>query len=103
MSPSELVTGLLSSPSELVMSRSELVKRANPHRVGPDLMTSQQSLADLIEQTGHALTANELAAILGMSHQTIFRLAKAGRMPSFRIGTCVRFDPFTVARWLRQQ
>jgi hypothetical protein len=28
--------------------------------------------------------------------------AKAGRIPSFRIGTCVRFDPKTVGNWLRE-
>lgn len=66
-----------------------------------DIMSPQKSLADLIEKTGHALTANEIAAILGLSHQTVFRMAKAGRIPCFRIGTCVRFDPFTVAAWLR--
>jgi len=29
--------------------------------------------------------------------------AKAGRIPSFRIGTCVRFEPKTLADWLRRQ
>lgn len=53
--------------------------------------------------TGHALTANELANILAVSHVTIFKHAKAGRIPSFHIGTCVRFDPRTVADWLRNQ
>jgi len=52
---------------------------------------------------GHALTANELADILAVSHATIFKQAKAGRIPSFRIGTCVRFDPKTTADWLRKQ
>lgn len=66
-------------------------------------MTPHHSLADQIEKTGHALTAPELANVLGVSHVTIFKQAKAGRIPSFRIGTCVRFDPFTVAQWLRKQ
>jgi excisionase family DNA binding protein len=66
-------------------------------------MTSNPTLADQIEQTGHALTANELANILAVSHVTIFKQAKAGRIPSFRIGTCVRFDPIVVAKWLRTQ
>ncbi len=64
-------------------------------------MQTQNSLADLIEQTGHALTANELASLLAVSHVTVFKQAKAGRIPSFRIGTCVRFDPVLVAKWLR--
>jgi len=69
----------------------------------PDLVTSNLSLADQIAMTGHALTANELAEILAVSRITIFKQAKAGRIPSFRIGTCVRFDPVVVAKWLRSQ
>jgi excisionase family DNA binding protein len=65
-------------------------------------MTSTLSLADQIEQTGHALTADELARVLAVSRITIFKQAKAGRIPSFRIGTCVRFDPRAVANWLRK-
>jgi len=51
---------------------------------------------------GRALTANELAGMLTVSKVTIFKQAKAGRIPSFRIGTCVRFDPRSVAQWLRR-
>ena len=60
------------------------------------------SLADRIERMGRALTAEELAEMLTGSRITIFKLAKAGRIPSFRIGTCVRFDPRAVANWLRR-
>ena len=48
------------------------------------------SLADEVAMTGHALTANELSKFLAVSHVTIFKQAKAGSIPSFRIGTCVR-------------
>jgi excisionase family DNA binding protein len=65
-------------------------------------MQSSQ-IADQIELSLHALTANELAEVLSVSRVTIFKQAKAGRIPSFRIGTCVRFDPRTVADWLRKQ
>jgi excisionase family DNA binding protein len=60
------------------------------------------SLPDRIEQSGHALTAVELAELLAVSRITVFKLAKAGRRPSFRIGTCVRFDPKVMATWLRK-
>jgi excisionase family DNA binding protein len=60
------------------------------------------SIADRIERFQRALTANELAELLAVSRITIFKQAKAGRIPSFRIGTCVRFDPHSVARWLRK-
>jgi excisionase family DNA binding protein len=61
------------------------------------------TLADRIERIGRALTAKELADMLSVSKITIFKHAKAGRIPSFRIGTCVRFDPRAVANWLREQ
>jgi excisionase family DNA binding protein len=60
------------------------------------------SLADRIERIDRALTADELASMLTVSRITIFKQAKAGRIPSFRIGTCVRFDPKSVGTWLRQ-
>jgi len=61
------------------------------------------TLAEQIERSGRALTARELAAMLSVSTITIFKQAKAGRIPCFRIGTCVRFDPRAVANWLRAQ
>jgi excisionase family DNA binding protein len=59
------------------------------------------SLPDHIESFRHALKAAELAQLLSVSRITIFKLAKSGRIPSFRVGTCVRFDPRAVAKWLR--
>jgi excisionase family DNA binding protein len=61
------------------------------------------TLVEQIERTGHALTADDLAKLLSMSRITIFKHAKAKRIPSFRIGTCVRFDPKSIADWLRKQ
>src|SRR5262245_27896685 len=59
------------------------------------------SLAERIERIGQALTAEELAKILNVSRITIFKHAAAGRIPSFRIGTLVRFDPKMLAAWLK--
>lgn len=61
------------------------------------------SLIDHLDSVDHAMTADELGRLLSISRATIFRMAKAGRIPSFRIGTCVRFDPKSVAEWLRAQ
>jgi excisionase family DNA binding protein len=61
------------------------------------------SIADQIEKIGRALTAGELSKLLSVSKVTIFKHAAAGRIPSFRVGTCVRFDPKAVANWLRSQ
>jgi excisionase family DNA binding protein len=61
------------------------------------------ALADRIELFGSAMTAKQLSTLLAVSTIIIYKLAKANRLPSFRIGTCVRFDPKAVANWLRGQ
>jgi hypothetical protein len=50
-----------------------------------------------------ALTAKQLGEMLSVSPKTIFKLGRAGRIPSFRIGTAVRFDGRLVIDGLRQQ
>jgi excisionase family DNA binding protein len=65
-------------------------------------MSEVQSLPDQIECIGHALTAAELARWLAVSPISIYKLSKTGRIPSFRIGTCVRFDPRAISVWLRK-
>lgn len=54
-----------------------------------------------IERIEGAMTAEKLAELMGVSKVTVFKMAKAGRIPSFRVGTYVRFDPRSVAKWLR--
>ena len=61
------------------------------------------SIIEGIEKNPRALTAQEVAEILRVSDMTIYRLAKAGGIPSFKVGNSLRFDPKAVAGWLRQQ
>jgi excisionase family DNA binding protein len=61
------------------------------------------SLADRIERFGRAMTATQLASILAVSRIAIYKYAKVGRIPCFKIGTSVRFCPKPVADWLRGQ
>jgi hypothetical protein len=54
--------------------------------------------------TAYALRANKLADIFAVSRITISKQVPLGRIPSSRtsrIGTCVRFDPILVSKWLR--
>jgi len=60
------------------------------------------SIAEELSQIEGAITADRLARILGVSRITIFKMAKAARIPSFRVGTYVRFDPRKVADWVRK-
>ena len=61
------------------------------------------SLQNRISTFGRALTAKELAELLNVSPITIFKQAKKGIIPCFRIGTCVRFEPKKTADWLSRQ
>ena len=60
------------------------------------------SLPDQIKRIPHARTAAELAQWLAVSPLSIYKVARANRLPCFRIGSCVRFDPRAVATWLRK-
>lgn len=56
-----------------------------------------------LEQMEGAITADPLARLLGLSKITVYKLAAKGRIPCFRVGSAVRFDPVAVAQWLEQR
>jgi len=58
------------------------------------------TIAEQIEGMKRALTAPELAELLAVSEKTIYAHARANRIPSFKVGNAVRFDPKAVAVWL---
>lgn len=47
------------------------------------------------------LDVNEVAARLGVSKMTVYRLATAGELRAFRIGRSVRIRPRDLAEYLR--
>ena len=61
------------------------------------------SLAEQIEKMGRALTADDLAQFLSVSKVQVYKLASEGKIPCFRIGMSLRFDPHSVAGWLRKK
>lgn len=83
------------------MKRGPIITRTFQLDLSVQLEDERAPLPDRIEGAGHALTAHELAELLNVSDITLFKHCKDGRIPCFRIGTAVRFDPVSVARWLR--
>lgn len=69
----------------------------------PLMATEPISIRERIANYDRALTAKELAGMLGVSPITLFKLAKRGLIPCFRVGTCVRFEPKKTAEWLAKQ
>lgn len=47
-------------------------------------------------------TARELALILRVTENTIYRLARRGELPSFTIGRSIRFRTADVEAWLER-
>lgn len=58
------------------------------------------SIAEQIEQLGRALTPKDLVRLLSVSKATISREVSSGRLPCFRIGSSLRFDPKAVIKYL---
>ncbi|MGH9615255.1 MAG: helix-turn-helix domain-containing protein [Acidobacteriaceae bacterium] len=58
-------------------------------------------LVELVEGRSEALRVNDIAPILGVSTQQVYKMAARGQIPSFRVANSVRFDPQEFAMWLR--
>jgi excisionase family DNA binding protein len=60
-------------------------------------------LADSLDGKTRALTVADVAELLNISERQVYKLVSEYRIPSFKIGGSVRFDPCAVAVWLRQK
>jgi hypothetical protein len=54
------------------------------------------------KQSEGALTAQERAVLLSSTASNMLKRAKAGKIPLYRIGGSVKFDPVLTATWLRK-
>jgi excisionase family DNA binding protein len=61
------------------------------------------NLADSLDGRTKALTVSDVAELLNISERQVYKLAAENRIPSFKIGGSVRFDPAEIAAWLRQK
>jgi excisionase family DNA binding protein len=60
-------------------------------------------LVNVLKAKSGALRVSEIAELLGVTPQHIYRMAAKGAIPSFRIAGAVRFDPEDVAVWLQHK
>jgi excisionase family DNA binding protein len=66
-------------------------------------MPEIKSIRERIAEFERGMKAEEVANLLGVKKRTIYEQAKLGVIPSFRIGTSVRFDPQKLCGWLDRQ
>ncbi|HEY3704422.1 MAG TPA: helix-turn-helix domain-containing protein [Terracidiphilus sp.] len=67
------------------------------------VMTPAVDLPTRIERMDGAMSAPTLARLLGMGRSAVYEMASTGRIPHYRLGSTIRFDPAVVAAWLRQR
>jgi excisionase family DNA binding protein len=60
-------------------------------------------LVEVIKEKHEALRVRDLAQLLGVSPQQIYKMAASGEIPSFRVANAVRFDPHDIAVWLGEK
>jgi excisionase family DNA binding protein len=60
-------------------------------------------LVEILKSRTGALKVAEVAQLLAVTPQHIYKMAASGRIPSFRISGSVRFDPDEVAAWLKEK
>ncbi len=61
------------------------------------------SLVDVVREKQEALRVRDLAQLLGVSPQQIYKMAASGEIPSFKVANAVRFDPHETAEWLKEK
>jgi excisionase family DNA binding protein len=61
------------------------------------------SLVDVVREKQEALRVRDLAQLLGVSQQQIYKMAASGEIPSFKVANAVRFDPHETAEWLKER
>ena len=61
------------------------------------------SLVEILRGKQEALRVRDLAQVLGVSQQQIYKMAANGEIPSFKVANAVRFDPQETADWLKEK
>ena len=46
------------------------------------------------------LTVADLAEKLNIPVNSVYRLSRAGKIPSLKVGNSLRFDPMVIASWM---
>ena len=60
-------------------------------------------LIEILENRKEALKVAEVAKMLGVTPQHIYKMAKAGLIPCFHVKGAVRFCPADLAAWIKQE
>jgi len=68
-----------------------------------DLAKKTAGLVGCLNERRQALLVTDVAELLNVSERHVYKLVAAHRIPCFKVGGSIRFDPFAISAWLRQQ
>ena len=60
-------------------------------------------LIEILENRKEALKVSEVAKMLGVTRQHIYKMAKAGLIPCFHVQGAIRFCPADLAEWIKKE
>jgi len=64
---------------------------------------SAAALTDCLDGKRQALVVTDIAELLRISERQVYKLVAAHRIPCFKIGGSIRFDPSAISVWLREK
>lgn len=65
-------------------------------------LAKMKSIEDRIAEFDRAMTVEEVAALFALHPDTIYKQARRGAIPCFRVGKAVRFDPWRLLEWYKK-
>ena len=68
-----------------------------------ELSDKTGGLTDCLDGRRHALVVTDIAELLSISERQVYKLVAAHRIPCFKVGGSIRFDPLAISAWLRQK
>jgi excisionase family DNA binding protein len=68
-----------------------------------DISKIAVGLTDCLDGRRRALLVTDIAELLSISERQVYKLVAAHRIPCFKIGGSIRFDPLAISVWLRQK
>jgi excisionase family DNA binding protein len=56
-----------------------------------------------VEVVEHPLTPEDVAVLLQVDRETVYRMARRGELPAFKVSSRWRFLPSRLQRWMEEQ
>jgi len=60
-------------------------------------------LIEMLENRKEALRVSEVAKMLGVSHQQVYKMVADGQIPHFHVRRAIRFCPAEIAEWIKKE